>query len=219
MKRLLMTLAAGLPMAAALADGNLVRNPSFEGDEKAFVVNRMETPRERVKAKDDPRYVSRPDTLHFKDGKRAWFLRCENTQGRNNMIFTDLPVTPGKRYVFKAYYYLDDAEGPTMVWGNYHEHGADGKTSGYRNLHRFDATPVQWNEFTCTFYASPKSTTVNVELIFGGKMSVWVDLMTGWVYELPSDLQVCHSCGVDFVEIPVYDSPCVLIERKALDFK
>ena len=170
-----MTLAAGLPMAAALADGNLVRNPSFEGDEKAFVVNRMETPRERVKAKDDPRYVSRPDTLHFKDGKRAWFLRCENTQGRNNMIFTDLPVTPGRRYVFKAYYYLDDAEGPTMVWGNYHEHGADGKTSGYRNLHHFDTTPVQWNEFSCMFYASPKSETVDVELIFGGQMSVWVD--------------------------------------------
>ena len=175
MTSLLMTLAAGLPMVAVLADGNLVRNPSFEGDEKAFVVNRMETPRERVKAKDDPRYVSRPDALHFRDGKRAWFLRCENTQGRNNMIFTGLPVTPGKRYLFKAYYYLDDAEGPTMVWGNYHERGADGKTSGYKNLCHFDTTPVQWNEFTCTFYASPKSTTVNVELIFGGKMSVWVD--------------------------------------------
>ena len=47
---------------------------------------------------------------------------------------------------------------------------------------------------------------------------VWVDLMTGWVYEVPDDRQVVHSCGIDFVEIPVYDSPCVLTERKALDF-
>ena len=46
---------------------------------------------------------------------------------------------------------------------------------------------------------------------------VWVDLFTGWVYEVPDDLQVVHSCGIDFVEIPVYDSPCVLTELKALD--
>ena len=45
---------------------------------------------------------------------------------------------------------------------------------------------------------------------------VWLDLMTGWVYELPSDRQIVHSCGVDFVEIPTYDSPCVLTERSAV---
>lgn len=45
---------------------------------------------------------------------------------------------------------------------------------------------------------------------------VWVDLMTGWVFEFPADRQIVHSCGVDFVEIPSYDSPCVLTERKAL---
>lgn len=48
---------------------------------------------------------------------------------------------------------------------------------------------------------------------------VWVDLMTGWVYELPKKLQIVHSCGVDFVEIPSYDSPCVLTERAALDIE
>ena len=135
----------------------------------------MESQRETVETKDDPRYVSRPDTLHVKDGKRAWFFRCDNPEGRNNMTFTGLPVTPGKRYVFKAHYYLDDADGPTMVWGNYHEHDATGKTSGYMNLTHYDTTPVQWNEFYCMFYASTNSATANVELIFGGRMSVWVD--------------------------------------------
>lgn len=48
---------------------------------------------------------------------------------------------------------------------------------------------------------------------------VWVDLMTGWVYELPKELQIVHRCGVDFVEIPSYDSPCVLTERAALDIE
>ncbi len=47
---------------------------------------------------------------------------------------------------------------------------------------------------------------------------VWVDLMTGWVFLLDEERQIVHSCGVDFVEIPVYDSPCLVTERKALDF-
>ena len=46
---------------------------------------------------------------------------------------------------------------------------------------------------------------------------VWVDLLTGWVYELPTDCQIVHSCGIDFVEIPVYDSPCLLTERTTLN--
>ena len=174
-KVLMLSSFAVLAHGSVLGAANLVANPSFEGDEVAFKWVRMEAPRERVKAAEDPRYVSRPDALHVKDGRRAWFFRCDNPAGRNNMIFTGLPVTPGKRYIFKAHYYLDDGEGPTMVWGNYHEHDAAGKTSGYRNLTHYDTTPVQWNEFYCTFYASPNSATVNVELIFGGKMSVWVD--------------------------------------------
>lgn len=175
MERICLAVVAALSLATADAAGNLVKNPSFEGDAVSFKWGRMESPRVAVKAKDDPRYVSRPDTLHVKDGKRAWFFRCDNPEGLNNMTFTKLSVTPGKRYVFKAQYYIDNSDGPTMVWGNYHEHDAAGETSGYRNLVHFDTTPVQWNEFYCMFYASTNSATVNVELIFGGKMSVWVD--------------------------------------------
>ena len=47
---------------------------------------------------------------------------------------------------------------------------------------------------------------------------VWVDLMTGWVFELPAELQIEHSCGIDFADIPVYDSPCLLTERSAVSF-
>lgn len=49
------------------------------------------------------------------------------------------------------------------------------------------------------------------------KDPVWVDLMTGWVYELPDRCQVVHRCGIDFVEVPSYDSPCLVTERAALD--
>jgi len=46
---------------------------------------------------------------------------------------------------------------------------------------------------------------------------VWVDLFTGAVYEIPEKQQIVHSCGVSFVRIPVYDSPCILTERSTLD--
>ena len=48
---------------------------------------------------------------------------------------------------------------------------------------------------------------------------VWVDLFTGAVYAFPARQQVVHSAGVSFVRVPVYDSPCVLTERAALDLQ
>ena len=45
---------------------------------------------------------------------------------------------------------------------------------------------------------------------------VWIDLFTGVVYALPKAGQICHSRGVSFVRVPVYDSPCVLTERAAV---
>ena len=46
---------------------------------------------------------------------------------------------------------------------------------------------------------------------------VWVDLFTGAVYAFPAKQQIRHSRGISFVRVPVYDSPCVLTERAALD--
>ena len=54
----LAAVAVALPVMAA---ENLVRNPSFEGDEMAFSWGRMESPRQKVKDKDDPRYVGKFD--------------------------------------------------------------------------------------------------------------------------------------------------------------
>ena len=49
------------------------------------------------------------------------------------------------------------------------------------------------------------------------KDPVWVDLVTGWVYEIPAENQIKHADGITFVRIPVYDSPCFVTERSALD--
>ena len=45
---------------------------------------------------------------------------------------------------------------------------------------------------------------------------VWVDLLTGRVYEFQKENMLVHSAGVTFVDVPVYDSPVVLTERAAL---
>jgi hypothetical protein len=53
----------------------------------------------------------------------------------------------------------------------------------------------------------------------GGELKdpVWVDLLTGRVYKFPKRDMIVHSAGVTFVNVPVYDSPCLLTERSALD--
>ena len=50
----------------------------------------------------------------------------------------------------------------------------------------------------------------------GGALAepVWVDLLTGRVYEFPKKDMLAHSCGVTYLDVPVYDSPCVLTERR-----
>ena len=51
------------------------------------------------------------------------------------------------------------------------------------------------------------------------KEPVWVDLMTGRAYELPKRC-VCESDGETiYLDVPVYDSPCLLTERSALNLK
>ena len=46
---------------------------------------------------------------------------------------------------------------------------------------------------------------------------VWIDLLTGRVYAFPKERVIVHSTGSTVVDIPVYDSPCVLTERRLVD--
>ena len=48
------------------------------------------------------------------------------------------------------------------------------------------------------------------------KEPVWVDLFSGRVFEIPAANVLVHSCGVTFIDIPVYDSPCLIAERSDL---
>lgn len=47
---------------------------------------------------------------------------------------------------------------------------------------------------------------------------VWCDLLTGKVFAFPAENVIpCRAC-VRYLDVPVYDSPCLLAERAALDF-
>jgi hypothetical protein len=46
---------------------------------------------------------------------------------------------------------------------------------------------------------------------------VWIDLLTGRVYAFPKKNVVVGSGYVRYLDVPVYDSPCLLTERSAVD--
>ena len=47
---------------------------------------------------------------------------------------------------------------------------------------------------------------------------VWVDILSGRVYEFPKERVVkCDSC-IRYLDVPVYDAPCLLAERSVIDF-
>ncbi|MCQ2390848.1 MAG: hypothetical protein MJ240_05455 [Kiritimatiellae bacterium] len=70
-------------------------------------------------------------------------------------------------------------------------------------------------------YPLPSDSCLTRTFYFEGKAPfvdpVWVDLLSGRVYKVPESCQIVHSCGVSFVNIPVYDSPCLLADRASLN--
>ena len=52
------------------------------------------------------------------------------------------------------------------------------------------------------------------------KDPVWVDLLTGRAYEFPKDRAVVSAADeIFYLDVPVYDSPCLLAERSALEIE
>ena len=63
-------------------------------------------------------------------------------------------------------------------------------------------------------------TTVNATLkIKGGRFNdpVWVDTITGGVYEIPKEKMLVEGETVTFKEIPVYDAPTFITDKSLLD--
>ena len=66
----------------------------------------------------------------------------------------------------------------------------------------FETRPAVFEDYSCEPLRDP----------------VWVDILSGRVYDFPAERVVpCRSC-VRYLDVPVYDSPCLLAERGAIDF-
>ena len=70
----------------------------------------------------------------------------------------------------------------------------------------------------------PQNTNDTVPATFkirGGsfKNPVWVDVLTGHVYELPAERMAVAGDQVTFKDIPVYDAPAFITDRAALTFE
>lgn len=48
------------------------------------------------------------------------------------------------------------------------------------------------------------------------KDPVWVDLFTGRIYAFPKKDWIADADGVTYMNVPAYDSPCVLTERSVV---
>ena len=88
--------------------------------------------------------------------------------------------------------------------------------------YKWTGTPTQYDAVIDPQSGCPSDSLTTREVIFewGGKpftAPVWVDVLTGWVYEIPAESQIVHADGITFVRIPAYDSPCFVTERAALD--
>ena len=70
-----------------------------------------------------------------------------------------------------------------------------------------------------SFETRPAAFSLTGEHMKAFKEPVWVDLLTGRVYEFPKECQAVGKTVITFFNVPVYDSPCVLTEKSAIIFE
>ena len=108
----------------------------------------------------------------------------------------------------------------TIAFYDYRKAGADGKSRPLFAFWVCGHTSGKWRDTTVTYDRPSDSFTTRPTVIdWNGpafEEPVWVDLLTGRVYAFPKEDMLVQSAGVTFVNVPVYDSPCVLTERAAL---
>ena len=95
-----------------------------------------------------------------------------------------------------TYHYVKEGKDPLFVFWE-HTDKADKKFE--RPKDSYETRPVEF-----TYTGKPL------------KDPVFVDLLSGRIYAFPAKAQVVEGGRVRFLDVPVYDSPCVLTERRAV---
>ena len=112
------------------------------------------------------------------------------------------------------YEYRDGADRPLYVfWQSASELTLQDQDRGLlmKDWHPFKHNYVRPGD---SFETRPAVLTLAKAAAF--KDPVWIDLLSGKVYEFPEEDVLVHADGVTYVNVPVYDSPCVLAERSAV---
>jgi len=112
-----------------------------------------------------------------------------------------------------SYHYVKDSGEPLFVFWT---HGSD-----FVNSAKVDTDCVLGEGNWRLPYQRPGDSFETRPMVFrysdgALKDPVWVDLLTGRVYAFPKAKQLRSGEGVRFIDVPVYDSPCLLTERSAI---
>lgn len=119
-----------------------------------------------------------------------------------------------------TYEYVKDSGEPLFLFW---VHGAEGAEYTPADAKAFHAAPIRVGGVFLRRFSRPGDSFVTRPAVFrytGARLKdpVWVDLLTGRVYAYPQAKQIVTKGGVRFLDVPVYDSPCLITERSALTF-
>ena len=168
--------SAAVEQPAPAAAPNAITDPSFENGQTPYRIVRMENGLQEIK-KDvtDDRYINRIDDSFAHSGSKSLFLSNTNPEGRNYIIFENLPAQPHTEYEFTMWYQTKDAEPGCTLWYDYWCYDKEGKLLKYANGDHYDVTPGKWHFFRMRFFAPKNARSCRVTLKFCGSMKAWVD--------------------------------------------
>ena len=105
-----------------------------------------------------------------------WSLRsfCEDPKRGTEINFNSLPFTPGKKYRFRASYFVASREGKSTVTGRVMFLDAEGKVIRYL-FPAFEDSPGKWHEMELSFFPPVNCARVALTVWLSGKQTVYLD--------------------------------------------
>ena len=105
-----------------------------------------------------------------------WSLRsfCEDPKRGTEINFNSLPFEPGKKYRFRASYFVASREGKSTVTGRVMFLDAKGKVIRYL-FPAFADAPGQWHEMKIDFFPPVNCVRVALTVWLSGKQTVYLD--------------------------------------------
>ena len=105
-----------------------------------------------------------------------WSLRsfCEDPKRGTEINFNALPFTPGKKYRFRASYFVASREGKNAVTGRVMFLDAKGKVIRYL-FPAFEDSPGKWHEMDLSFFPPVNCARVALTVWLSGNQTVYLD--------------------------------------------